>query len=173
MELKRIFDKESPEFVQAMEIRRSLVAKFMGDGLTWAQAMDKANDDPKYVAAIPKPVGIDVKHTGHSAKQNFSTKLVHELLEAGMLTLDKDLVLKTASADLRYKVLRRPGLYCCHCSYRPGDQLEARAHIKSKHFGVVSPDKQNPYGYAQLSHFECVLDTKQHEKFHAKPIGSK
>jgi len=133
---------------------------------------------PEGACLNPPPLShIEVKHTGTSAAQNFSDRLVNAGLAEGWITLGKGkLVLHGKPEDLTYAVLRVPGYYCCHCKVALPDAGRIVApgvtagmqHVAEAHPDKESPDKGNPAGYCRLNHFECVLDTGQHEKFRAR-----
>ena len=115
---------------------------------------------------------ISLANTGTTANQNFSTKFVTECLGKGIMEIvDTDLIFRVHPEDLIYTIKRTPGRYCLHCGEKlpddAGGQL-ARLHIAQKHAGVPSPSEQDLSGYVALNHFECVLDSKQHEKFRVK-----
>jgi len=120
---------------------------------------------------------IELRHTGTSAEQNFSRRLVEGAVSEGWMTLSRGkIILHAKPEDLTYTIKRGPGHYCLHC----GEKIEsdalgaaARAHMAEKHDGMESPDRHWPAGYMVTHAFECVLDDKQHEKFKALPMGAK
>ena len=62
--------------------------------------------------------------------------------------------------DVTYKILRVPGHYCCHCNEKIEDDgrgTQAREHLRTAHFGVESPDPQNPSGWRRDSFYRCEL----------------
>jgi len=131
-----------------------------------------ANDDD----GKPACVGVEVIHTGASARQNFSTKLVVQGLTQGWIELTpKQLTLRGSNATLNYKVLRAPGSYSLHDGKSiPISELaleqrratgvgtlaavEARAFLKAS---GAPPDA----GYEVINHYECELDATQHAQF--------
>lgn len=136
----------------------------------------------------PRVTGVELRHTGMHAEQNFSARLVFQAIAEGWMTLAGDLLLlKTATATLRYAIKRSPGYYCCHDGSRipisdvaQQERLrtgigrlaaaEARAYLAERGFaGKASPDAGNPAGYQVLEHYECVLDAAQHAKYKAVP----
>lgn len=129
--------------------------------------------DPK----APKLKHIEVKHTGVSAEQNFSRRLVEQGVAAGWMTLSKGkLVLHVKPEDLTYTIMRTPGHYCLHCGeVLTSDSLgeAARLHIAAKHADAKSPDAQWPHGYYVTHAYECALDIAQQEKFKARRMGEK
>jgi len=120
---------------------------------------------------------IEVKHTGISAAQNFSERLINQGIASGFISISKGvLILHAKPEDLKYDILRTPGYYCCHCGERivdaglpsaPGSLVTIGSkHVHDAHGdGVLSPDAGNPSGYARLMHFECALAADQHKKF--------
>ena len=143
----------------------------------------KRHYDPDSLAAgAPRITHIEVKHTGTTPSQNFSTSLVAEGLRAGFISLQEDLLtLHAKPVDLLYTVKRRPGYYCSHNGARMdlsaeayGDPaiaaVEAQQYLKANGFAdAASPDPQNPAGYQRLHHYECELDADQHARFKAVP----
>lgn len=124
----------------------------------------------------PLPIaGLHVRHTGVSQAQNFSRRLVDAGLREGWLTLSRgELLLHTAQGDLRYTVLRTPGLYCCHCEAALGEDVTGaagRGHVASVHAGVPSPEGEHPGGYRHTHGYECLLDAVQHAKW-MRPAGA-
>ena len=130
----------------------------------------------------PRFVGVEVRHTGIDAAQNFSTTLVAQAMAEGWMSIDGNvLTLHAANGDLRYTVKRTPGYYCCHngapmpisaAAYGDGAlaAVEARQYLKANGFeGVASPDPNNPAGYERINWYECELDAAQHEALRARP----
>jgi hypothetical protein len=115
---------------------------------------------------------VSLAHTGVSPEQNFSTGLVTQGLQEGIMEIAGDtLVFHVFPEDLIYTIKRQPGRYCLHCGEKLSDDAGgelARLHVAQYHAGVESPDPSNPAGYEALNHFECVLDDAQHEKFQLK-----
>lgn len=141
-----------------------------------------------YSGDTPRCKGVQLRHTGVDAEQNFSTTLVSTAIGEGWMVVEGGTItLHTDVGPLRYTVKRTPGYYCCHDGKRiPISDMaqqerlrtgigrlaaaEARAYIATQGFtGKASPDKANPAGYEVIDHYECVLDGAQHAKFKAKP----
>ncbi len=123
----------------------------------------KANIRPAEIAYI------SLAHTGVSPEQNFSTRLVTDCLQKGLMSISGDeLTFNVHPEPLHYEILRSPGRYCCHCGEKlpndTGGEL-ARLHVASEHAGIPSPDTNNPAGYVALNHFECRLNAEQHAKW--------
>lgn len=141
----------------------------------WAKVLNVRGKDgkltdpkkPEGECLNPPPLDhVALAHTGVKPKQNFSDRLVHGALAEGWASISKGkLVLHVEPEELTYTVQRAPGLYCCHCGERQGDQLVARAHVAAAHAGVASPDKANPAGYLESQAYECTLDAQQHDRF--------
>lgn len=138
--------------------------------------------------ANPVVTGVELRHTGIHAEQNFSVRLVSQALAEGWMEVSGDtILLHTDAGPLRYSVKRAPGYYCCHDGKRiPISEMaqherlrsgigrlaaaEARAYLATQGFaGKASPDPANPAGYLVLEHYECVLEAAQHAKYKAKP----
>ena len=89
---------------------------------------------------------VEVRHLG--LKQKFSPDLVARGAEEGWITLaEGNITLKTADGPIAFRVVRVPGLYCCHCGVAVHGSAAARAHIAAEHPGQASPDPENPSGY--------------------------
>lgn len=142
--------------------------------------------DPE--TAQPVVTGVQLRHTGTHAEQNFSERLVSQAVAEGWMVLGEGTItVHTDAAPLRYTVRRAPGYWCCHDGkpiaiselaqrerLRTGvgrlAAAEARAYLAAHGFaGKPSPDAANPAGYQVLEHFECVLDAGQHAKYQAAP----
>ncbi len=126
-------------------------------------------------AGEPMLEAIELRHTGVSKEQNFSTRLVITGIENGWMHLAGDeLVFKVRPEPLKYRVSRHPGRYCDHCGEKLSDDDRgelARLHVLTFHLGKPPPNAANPSGYMRINHFECVLDPEQHRRYHALPIG--
>lgn len=152
--------QEAKEKLKDIDLSPDLLETFV------RQMVDQKNIQP------PKLDYISLANTGTTPEQNFSTTLVTEGLQSGLMEInDDELVFHVFPEDLIYTIKRTPGRYCLHC----GEKLEndatgelARLHIAMKHAGVPSPIQSVPAGYEAINHFECVLDTNQHEKYRVK-----
>lgn len=133
---------------------------------------------------------VRVIHTGTGVDQKFSTGLVYQALAEGWVSISGDrLTLKAEPEDLKYRIKREPGWYCCHDGARIPisaaaqreffetgvgrlSASEARAYLEAKGFaGKASPDPRHPSGYEVVNAYECELDADQHAKFAAEPGG--
>lgn len=126
----------------------------------------------------PPPVDfLEVYHTGVSAKQNFSDRLIAQGIAEGWVSIGKGLLtVHAAPEDLTYKILRTPGYYCCHCGEQIVDAGAPSApesavtlgvkHVAEAHGSVKSPDSENPSGYLWSKRYSCELLPDLHEKFH-------
>jgi hypothetical protein len=179
MLLKRIYKKQDLERFK-MELEESIKvwkAKLEQIGVPLDLADKFAKQIGTQLVNPPDIEGVDVEHTGTNAEQNFSTTLVIDFLKKGIIEIAEEiLILHSGQEDLRYKIKRRPGRYCLHCGEKlPDDEKGelARLHIVEKHLGLKSPDPYNPSGYVALNHFECLLDSDQHNKlkFHKEVIN--
>ena len=119
----------------------------------------------------PPFAGMEIKHTGTSPEQNFSERFVTKGREEGWIGIaDGVLTLYGTPENLTYTILRVPGRYSCFDGSKlPDDEADqgtlARAYIAEHHAGALSPDPENPAGYYKINHYECVLDSEQHEKY--------
>lgn len=86
--------------------------------------------------------GVEVRHTGLSREQRFSTRLVAAGLNEGWITIrDGALLVHTRPEALRYTIVRVPGRY-------------------------VSES-----GVEVIQYYECVLDADQHARWSLKAKG--
>ena len=104
----------------------------------------------------PKLDHIKVLRAG--SKQRFSTGLVAAGAKEGWLTLGGGKITLTTRPPVSYRIVRTPGIYCCHDGKEMGDQLEARAYIAAHFAGVPSPDGENPAGYTVINYYDCVKE---------------
>lgn len=122
----------------------------------------------------PPPLDyLALADTGTNPEQRFATQEVTRNLQAGLMQIDGDtLIFNVHPEPLRYFIKRRPGRYCLHCGEKLPDDSNgslARLHVAEKHAGVPSPVPSVPAGYENLTYFDCVLDSAQHEKYRVKP----
>lgn len=130
----------------------------------WEKKVDK-----KGVCTNPPPLDyVSLAHTGVSPNQNFSIHFVVNAIKEGWLEMrDDTLELHVCPETLKYKILRGPGRYCCHCDEKLQDDetgIMARLHIAQEHKGEASPDENYSAGYEKLNCFECVLESAQHAR---------
>ncbi len=132
--------------------------------------------------------GVELRHTGTHAAQNFSERLATQAMAEGWMAIGGGTItLKTDVGPLLYTIKREPGYYCCHDGQpipisemakrerlRSGigrlAAAEAKAYLAARGFaGKPSPDARNPSGYEVIDHYECVLEAAQHERYKARP----
>lgn len=171
MELTRIYDEKDLERYrlereQAMQEWR-LDLKGIGVPARLVEPFARQICDD--VVAAPALAGVDIIHTGVQAEQHFSTPLVTEFIQLGIMSIhDNQLMLKTATEDLRYTIRREPGRWCLHCGEKLAGDANgemARLHIAMKHKDTPSPVANNPAGYEWITYFDCVLDQAQHDQY--------
>ncbi len=80
---------------------------------------------------------------------------VDRALAEGWATLDRGKLVLHTRPKLTYRVVRTPGVYCCHCEAEldAGNQT-ARAHVTDCALGEPSPDPENPAGYRVTDIYE-------------------
>jgi len=114
---------------------------------------------------------VAIFHTGTTPEQNFSAGLIDSGVLEGWISLGQGkLTLHVRPEALVYTLKKIPGRYCCHCQEKLPDDATgelARSHVQHAHQGATSPDPQSPAGYRMLNHYECVLDSTQHNKWKA------
>lgn len=135
----------------------------------------------------PPPLrAVELFHTGIKEPQNFSDRMVAELIGTGIMSFDDTgaLLFKVEHEGkpltLRYRVLRVPGSYCLHCGENLHDETvndgaPSRAHVAEKHAGAAAIPG-HPAGYERIHAYECELDAEQHaalchERWDAKKKG--
>lgn len=87
----------------------------------------------------PKLSHIEIVHTGVTAAQRFSVKLVAASMDEGWMSVqDGMLTLRAVQEDLKYTILRMPGKY------------------------VSATD---PSVHETIYYYDCVLDAAQHRRY--------
>jgi hypothetical protein len=105
-------------------------------------------------------VGVRILHAGK--KQRFSTNLVDNAVQQGWMSMDSgnivilDGIVGVGGVPIKYKIVRTPGYYCCHCGLDVGDSITGKAHVAEKHKDKKSPDESNPSGYERINYYDCV-----------------
>ncbi len=127
----------------------------------------------------PPPLDrIEVLHTGVSADQHISTRVVDAGLAEGWISIGQGkLTLHAKPEALVFTIKRLPGYYCCHCGAALADagqvladgSTKGLAHVREEHPNATSPDPGNPSGYERINHYDLVLDAKQHKRYKADP----
>ena len=101
------------------------------------------------------PVIDHVKVLRSKDRQNFSTRFVEQHLADGLLSIGKGQITLHTVPELIYRIVRKPGYYCCHDDIPVADADDAKRHI-AKHFkGKESPDPSNPAGYRRDNFYAC------------------
>jgi hypothetical protein len=144
-----------------------------------AQAIATAAGQPE--PPLPPVTHVSVRHTGHSAEQRFSDRLVDKGKREGWITASIDaLAIKTddGAPDLQYKVTRRPG-YFVKSSGAPipispeawarfrwgGDSSESRPEA----LAWLAKHGLQPDDYDITTQWHCVLDDALHAKYRLVP----
>lgn len=102
----------------------------------------------------PVLTGVKVLHAGD--RQNFSQSFLDQGIEAGFVTMSRGEVIIHSTPELRYKIIRKPGYYCCFDDKPMSDGAAAREYIEKNFSGQTSPDPSNPAGYRQDNFYACV-----------------
>lgn len=118
---------------------------------------------------------VVVKHTGTTAAQNFSHRMVENGVADGWITLsDTHLHIQTDGDPLRYAIKRTPGYYCVStgeripvsamawASPRRGELASREARMWLATRGKAAND------YEVTNAYECVLGDEQHAQFMKK-----
>jgi len=124
-----------------------------------SELRDNGMQEADALQADPTPWTLArVEMLNAPAKQNFSIGFMEQSLKDKVLAMSGDRVIFNSRPPVIYKILRRPGRYCCHC----GQKLEdddigslARIHLLAMHTDKASPDRENPSGYRRDSFFAC------------------
>jgi len=126
---------------------------------------------PGTVLNLPPLSHVEIRHTGTSCEQHFSTRLVERGMAEGWIAIqDGHLILYAQPENLIYDIVRTPGRYSCFDGRKlpddPGDTgALARALLAEQHTGQPSPDPNHPAGYEKINYYDCVLPAAQHAKF--------
>ncbi len=100
-------------------------------------------------------------------RQHFSPELVQRATAEGWMSLVQGvLTLHGEDGDVRYRMLRSPGYYCCHCGMALEEAgawadegrttTQGMVHVATAHPKKASPDASNPAGYERITYFDCV-----------------
>jgi len=103
------------------------------------------------------PVLDHVKVLRAKGNQNFSTRFIENQLAAGLLSMANGEITLHTVPELKYRILRKPGYYCCHDNEPLSDGGHARKHLAEHHQGKKSPDACNPAGYRRDNFYACEL----------------
>lgn len=120
---------------------------------------------------------VEIRHTGVSAEQNFSRRMVLQACSDGWMRLAGDqLIVVGEPEDLVYTIKRAPGYYCVSTGERiPVSQL-AWEQAVSQPAAVIASGEARAWlsgagkaanDYEVTMAYECVLVEQQHEKFRA------
>lgn len=90
--------------------------------------------------------------------QKFWDRVITRGVSEGWLSVSKGkFVIKSEPNDIVYKIITKPGYYCCfdNCLMESGAQ--AKAHIEANYKDQESPDPSNPAGYRKDDFYTCEL----------------
>ena len=104
-----------------------------------------------------EPVLDHVKILTMSKNQNFTQKRINEFVESGLATMSKGMITLHTKPEVAYKIVRAPGIFCCHDNKKLGSDKDAQKYMMEKFKGKPSPDKNNPAGYRKDSFFATEL----------------
>lgn len=88
-------------------------------------------------------------------KQNFTPKQLTDRMMDGLVTKSGNEIVWRTTPELKFKVIREPGYYCCFDNAPLTDGDSARVYIASKFKGQESPDPSNPHGYRKDNFYHC------------------
>ncbi|OGT03307.1 MAG: hypothetical protein A2143_08030 [Gallionellales bacterium RBG_16_57_15] len=175
MELKKLYDPISPsgEVLDRTTVLNSpaakkIVADFDALAIATGQPAEAISAPELFTELIKrghlselrlrKVVRVD----GVPENQKFSPKLIAQGQGEGWLSVAKgNVIIHGEDGDVVFKVLAIPGRYCRHCGEKLTDDTTgsaARKHVAEKHAGKVSPDHENPSGYAMQNYYDCKLE---------------
>lgn len=106
---------------------------------------------------------VEATFKGRGERQNLSTRLVEKGVSEGWLSLSRGEIVihqERGVRDVKLRIVRGPGRYCCHCGEELADEQTARAHVAAEHEGDDSPDAENPSGYRWNLYYECEVADK-------------
>ncbi len=110
-----------------------------------------------------------LKIVTHQNTQKFIQETINTLMEDGFLSMSKGVITvhgrldKDTPLDLNYKVIRKPGYYCCHDEKLLAGEEAAREYVAKNYPDTDSPDPQNPAGYRKDDFFYCELIEENEE----------
>ena len=120
---------------------------------------------------------VEIRHTGLSAEQNFSRRLVLQACGAGWMRLAGEQLLVVGDPeDLVYTIKRAPGYYCVSTGERIQVSQLAWEQAVSQPAAVLASAEARAWlaGAAKAANdyevtmaYECVLSEQQHGKFRA------
>ena len=99
-----------------------------------------------------RPAGVHVIRAG--PVQRFSVRLVDQAIMDGWMALKGDVLTLHARPPVQYRIVQRPGLFCCHCRVPQEHSRAAQQHVALWHGGKPSPDLTNVSGYARINYYE-------------------
>jgi len=92
---------------------------------------------------VPPVFRVEVRNL--TPVQQFSPRFIARGSSEGWLVMGHGKI--TIGDGTSYKIVREPGLYCCHCQVALDTADAAQRHVARAHHGIASPDAQNPSGY--------------------------
>lgn len=101
------------------------------------------------------PVLKEVKVLHAGDKQHFTQHFLDTGVEAGFVTISKGEIVLHTNPELRYKIVRKPGYYCCFDNAPMGSGAEAQEYVSKNFANQPSPDTNNPKGYRQDNFYAC------------------
>ena len=120
---------------------------------------------------------VEIRHTGVSAEQNFSRRMVLQACSDGWMRLAGDhLIVVGEPEDLVYTIKRAPGYYCVSTGERIQVSQLAWEQAVSQPAAVLASAEARAWlaGAAKAANdyevtmaYECVLAERQHGKFRA------
>jgi len=128
-----------------------------------------ANEGDKMTLA-----GIKVLEAG--PVQKFSPRAIDKMVAEGMMAVDGDMLALATEPPLTYRIVRKPGTYCCYCNAPVDSGAPALAHVAEHKAAAAMPqtlgskilgffgakkaapeiiDPNNPAGYRVDNFFYC------------------
>lgn len=105
--------------------------------------------------------GLDVDHVvlrRLTDTQKFTQRVIDQGVTEGFLSIIKgELVFHTKPKDTKYRIIRKPGHYCCFDGQFLTDEKTARKYVADNFRGQKSPDKDHPAGYRKDNFYFCEL----------------
>ena len=107
----------------------------------------------------PEGKKVDHMRVGRlTPTQKFTQRTLDKGFAEGWLSIgDGKITIKSSPSDVVYKIVAKPGLYCCFDNEPLDDEKSAREYVNQQYAAQESPDRNNPAGYRKDKFYLCEL----------------